>query len=180
MLNPSIISLTSLILIYQNILLLNEETLIFICFLVFCSVMFVKLKEPVQNELEQNIQKIETTLKISLGYVLKTLKINLEKQKKFQSLPKSFEILGNHFFKLSSAISNESPALLNKKSESIYTKKFTFVLRLEKQTFKLLALLISQKLGKLLTTQKFCTQELKIPNFIRFQNITLLKHLMRV
>ena len=180
MFNFSIISLISIIFIYQNIFLLNEETLILICFIVFFWITFTRMGSSIHDDLRIRASNIEDSLIVSLNQLLNTFLYNLKNQKKFQNLPKDFETLGNHFFKLSSAVSNQLPVYLSTKSESIYEKKFVFIRRLEKQTIKLLALLLVQKLNKLVTTQKFCTYNLKIPNFLCFQTINLLKYFKNI
>ena len=180
MINFSIISLISLILIYQNILLLNEETLILICFIIFCGVAFTKLQESIYTDLRERSLKIENSLENSLNQVLKTLNYELESKQNFQNLPINFQNLANHFFKLSSAVSNELPNYLSTKNKNIYTKKFMFVQRLEKQAIKLLGLLVTQKLNKFVEIQKFCTYNLKVTNFKCFQSIDLLKYLKSI
>nr|AHX02476.1 ATP synthase B chain precursor [Riquetophycus sp. HSY-2014a] len=177
MFNISIISLMSLILIYQNILLLNEETLILICFVIFCWIAFTKLNELIYDDLKQRSTKIENSLINSLNQVFKVLNHSIKFNQNFKNLSSNFESLGNHFFKLGAAISNELPNYLSNKSKNVYVKKFIFVQRLERQTTKLLAILIIQKINKLVSVQKFYTYNLKISNFICFQTINLLKYL---
>lgn len=180
MVNFSIISLVSLVLVYQNILLLNEETLILVCFIIFCWAAFNKLSESTFEDLIQRSKKIEDSLDGSLNEVLKELNSSIENQNKFKNLSSNFESLANHLFKLSSAITNQLPIYLSNRSETVYTKKFIFIQRLEKQTIKLLALLLIEKLNKIVLVQKFCTYELKVSNFLCFQSINFLKYINNV
>lgn len=180
MINFGIISLISLILIYQNILLLNEETLILVCFIIFCWAAFNKLSESSYEDLTQRSKKVENSLDNSLNEVLKELNSSIRNQNKFLNLSSSFESLANHLFKLSSAITNQLPVYLSNKSETVYTRKFIFIQRLEKQTVKLLALLLIEKLNKIVLIQKFCTYELKVSNFLCFQSINFLKYINNV
>lgn len=177
MFNFSIIGLVSLILIYKNILLINEETLILICFIIFCWIAFTRLSDSLYNDLINRSKKIENSLTSSLNEISEVLTYNIENQHKLKNLPNNIEKLGNHFFKLNSAIANHLPLYISNKSEVIYTKKFLFIQRLESQTIKLLALLLVQKLSKLVEVQKFCTYNLKVRNFICFQSINFLNNL---
>lgn len=180
MTNFGIIILISLILIRQNILLLNEETLILICFIVFVWIVFTKVNESFNFDLIQRTKKIEKTLVSSLEKILKSINQNLKTHQEFKNLVSHFKNLASHFFKLSSAISNELPFYLSKKSQITYSKKFIFIRHLEQQTIKLLILLISRKLSKFIFIQQFYAQNLKLPNFLCFQSINLLKYIKNI
>ena len=180
MFNFSIISLISLILIYQNILLINEETLILICFTIFCWVIYTKLGDSLNNDLTQRSLKIENSMANSMNQVLESLDTGIKNRNTFKTIPQKFQNLGNHFLKLSFAVSNGLPIYLRKKSESVYSKKFFFIQRVETQTTKLLALLLVQRINKIVAIQKFYTHDLKLKNFLCFYSISLLNYIKSV
>lgn len=173
MLNFNLIILLSLILVYQNILLLNEETLILICFITFFWIAFNNFNNSIFNDLRNRSKLIEQSLTNSLNQLLKNINNSIEVQNNSKNTLLNFKNLGNHFFKLSLAIYNELPIYINYKSEAVYPKKLIFTQRLEQQTAKLLILLLSQKLLKLVNTKNFYSKKIKVSNFICINKIAI-------
>nr|YP_010726693.1 Ymf39 [Cystoclonium purpureum f. stellatum]WDY85180.1 Ymf39 [Cystoclonium purpureum f. stellatum] len=177
MLNFSFISLLSFVLVYQNIIILNEESLILICFITFCWIIFNKLGNFIFNDLNNQAIKIENSLINSLNSLLKELLITIKFKNKFKNIAISFKILGDHFLKYGYAISNKLPFYINQNQNNIYKKKLIFTYRLEQQSTKLLALLLNYKLNKITNTQKFFIYNLQLPHFICINNIILREYL---
>lgn len=180
MLNFGLISLTSFILIYQNIILLNEETLILFCFVVFCWIVFNKLNVSIYNDLVERSKKTENSLFNSLNQLLKLLGYNIELQNKFKNLLINFKNLKTHFLKLTTTVSNQLPAYSIYKSKILYPKKFKFTQTIEQQTSKLLALLISQKLNRIASTQYFYKYNLRSPHFLCIHKISLREYFVQL
>lgn len=180
MFNFSLISLTSFILIYQNIILLNEETLILFCFIAFCWIIFTKLNKSIYNDLANRSLKTENSLTTSLNQLLEVLIYSIKLQNKFKSMSANFENLKIHFLKLAVIITDKLPAYSIYKSETIYPKKFKFTQNIEQQTVKLLALILSQKLNRIVSTQYFCRLNLKNPYFLCTYKINLREYFVQL
>lgn len=176
MLNLSLISLTSFILIYQNIIILNEETLILICFITFCFITFNKLNEALYNDLTTRSLKTKTSLVTSLNQLLVTLIHTIKLQNEFKNLTTHFKNLKNYFLKLGTLISDNLSIYHTNESKIIYPKKIRFIQNMEQQIAKLLALLLVQKLNKIVKIQHFYKHNLKIQHFVCFHKITLREH----
>nr|YP_010027341.1 ATP synthase F0 subunit b [Sarcopeltis skottsbergii]QOS04462.1 ATP synthase F0 subunit b [Sarcopeltis skottsbergii] len=180
MLNLSLISLTSFILIYQNIIILNEETLILICFVTFCFIIFNKLSKTLYTNFTTRSLKTKSSLVTSLNQLTTTLIHIIKLQIEFKNLTNQFKNLKIYFLKLGISVSNNLPIYCINKSKIIYPKKIRFIQNLEQQIAKLLALLLIQKLTKLVKIQQFCKQNLKINWFLCFHKISLREHLNKL
>nr|YP_008963775.1 ATP synthase B chain precursor [Grateloupia angusta]AGO19288.1 ATP synthase B chain precursor [Grateloupia angusta] len=173
MINFSFLSLTFLFLVSQNILLLNEEILILFCFITFCLLTFNRLSESVSLDFSDRSTKIQQTFIESLNQVEQALFVNSKTQQKFKNLALDFKTLKNHFVSLNGAIHNKLVVFLIKNSQTIYLSKLMFTQRLEQQTVKLLALLLSKKLHRIVLLRQFYVQKLKFANFECFYKISL-------
>lgn len=155
MFNITIFILTLLILISQDILLLNEESLILFCFVIFIWLMYNKLKSSVQHDLESKALSIYNSIESSFNSTLLLLKLELSIQQSAKSLISDFFNLKQHFVKLTTFVTvNLKKFTLNNFQKS-YKKKLVFTQRLEKQTSKLLALLIAKKLTKVVNLHQY-------------------------
>ena len=177
MLNLSLISLTSFILIYQNVIILNEETLILICFVTFCFVTFNKLRETFYSDLIARSLKTKTSLIASLSQLLVTLTRTIKLQNEFKNLTAHFKNLKSSFLKLAILVSDNLPIYHTNESKLIYPIKIKFIQNMEQQITKLLALLLVQKLNKIVKIQYFCKHNLKIQYFLCFHKISLREHI---
>nr|YP_010395082.1 ATP synthase F0 subunit b [Polyopes affinis]UQJ72523.1 ATP synthase F0 subunit b [Polyopes affinis] len=173
MLNISLISLTSFILIYQNIIILNEETLILICFITFFFIAFNKLNETFYNDLTARSLKTKASLIASLNQLLVTLTRTINLQNEFKNLTVYFKNLKHHFLRLGVLISDKLPIFYTNESKIIYPKKIKFIQNLEQQTAKILALLLIQKLNKVVKIHYFCKHNLKMQYFLGVHKILL-------
>nr|WCH57876.1 ATP synthase F0 subunit b [Catenella fusiformis] len=173
MLNFGFTSLASLTLVYLNIIVLDEEILILICFITFNWIAFNRLGENIFSSLKNQASILENIITNSLNSLLDKLLLAIQLKKKVKNLSIDFQALKNRFIKLSSVVLSKFPDHLAQKLNSAYPKRLQYVWRFEEQTVKLLALLLNKKLDKLISTQKFFTNNLKVVNFIRINKITL-------
>nr|YP_010881009.1 ATP synthase B chain precursor [Grateloupia cornea]WIA66127.1 ATP synthase B chain precursor [Grateloupia cornea] len=173
MINFSLLCLTFLFLVSQSILLLNEEILILFCFIIFCWLSFNRLNESVSLDFSNRSTKIEQTFTESLTQVEEELIVNSKIQKKFKNLALDFKTLKNHFIALNKLVYSKLSVFLIKNSHATYLSKLVFAQRLEQQTAKLLALLLSKKLHRIVLLRQFYTQKLKFSNFLCFYKICL-------
>nr|YP_011017020.1 ATP synthase subunit 4 [Gracilaria hainanensis]WQB61698.1 ATP synthase subunit 4 [Gracilaria hainanensis] len=165
MLNFSIVIILLLILISKNLILLNEETLILFCFIVFCWLSFNKLKESIHLDFEAQRNEIETKFLDSFKSIVDSLIVNLKWQKLFPILITNFSILEKQFLNLSSKVSTQLPLIQNQESRKVYLKKLFFAKRLEQQTSKLIGLVLIKKLEKITFLKFFYSIKLKIMIF---------------
>ena len=176
MLNFSLISLISFILIYQNVILLNEETLILICFISFSLISFNKLSETIYIDLSMRSLKTKTSLVNSLNQLLDALVHDIKFQKELKNFTNNFNFLKLHFLKLSGLIAHNLPIYSINRSKILYPKKIKLIQNTENQITKLLALLLIHKLNKIVEIQRFCKCTLKTSYFLCFDKISLREH----
>nr|YP_009019505.1 Ymf39 [Gracilaria salicornia]AHG53092.1 Ymf39 [Gracilaria salicornia]AMR57142.1 Ymf39 [Gracilaria salicornia]UAD89799.1 ATP synthase F0 subunit b [Gracilaria salicornia] len=165
MLNLSVIIVLSLILISKNFILLNEETLILCCFIVFCWLSFNKLKELIHFDFETQREEIETNVSDSFKARVASLDVNLKWQKLFPVLITNFKILEKQFINLSIQISAQLPLIRNREIQKAYLKKLFFTKRLEQQTSKLISLILIKKIEKITFLKYFYSTKIKITTF---------------
>nr|YP_010199841.1 ATP synthase F0 subunit b [Hydropuntia urvillei]UAD89849.1 ATP synthase F0 subunit b [Hydropuntia urvillei] len=177
MLNISIVILLSLILISQNIILLNEETLILLCFITFCWICFNKLKSSINTDFENQRNIIKTELLESFESIVKSLVKNLELQKIFPIFISNFIKLEKHFQTLNWAIIKHLPILHIREVQQIFLKKLFFTKRLEQQTSKLVSLLLVKKIEKITFLKLFYLTKIKISIFECSYKITLREYI---
>nr|YP_009684863.1 hypothetical mitochondrionreading frame [Gloiopeltis furcata]BBK20776.1 hypothetical mitochondrionreading frame [Gloiopeltis furcata] len=177
MINFGIITLTFLVFVYQNIILINEETLILLCFVAFCWLAFNRLKNAVYSNLTETSKKIETSVIVSMDQLSRLLTYSVESQRILKSVVSDLESLGNHFHVLNSTLLSNLPHRLVKKSSETYPKKLLFVQRLEQRTAKLLPLIVSRKLAKVAFINKFFAHKVKISAFTCKHNISVREYI---
>nr|WCH57852.1 ATP synthase F0 subunit b [Caulacanthus ustulatus] len=177
MLNISFISLLSFVLVYLNIIILNEEILILFCFITFCWIIVTKLGSEVTKNLKNQSLVIENSLKMSLNNLLKALIRKNKLSNNYKMVAFNFKTLNNHYIQLGTIISSKLPAYKTQESQKTYYKKILFTHNLEKQTVKLLTLILSDKLAKVSLSQNFCAYELKETRFKCFAKIILREYI---
>nr|YP_009774157.1 ATP synthase F0 subunit b [Caulacanthus okamurae]QIZ74774.1 ATP synthase F0 subunit b [Caulacanthus okamurae] len=177
MLNIGFITLFSFVLVYLNIIILNEEILILICFVAFCWICTNKVGKTIAYDLENRSLTIKNSLKVSLNNLLKTL-INVSKlHSDYEIITSKFKILHNYYIQLGTTFVNNLPKYEIAESQKKCLKKFLFVYNLEKQTTKLLVLILSEKLKKLSQIQKLCGEDLQEKRFMCFNKIVLREYM---
>lgn len=173
MLNFSLICLFSLFLISQKIYLLNEESLILLCFIVFCWAIFHNIKGSVISDFSERSFKIKDSVIESLNQVINTSNESISLQQKSGSVILDLKNLKLHFVELNSVISDNLHQYSVQQTKTAYSKKLIFVQRLEQQSNKLLTLLLLKKLNKIVLLRNFYTQKLFISNFLCLNKVTL-------
>nr|YP_009130768.1 Ymf39 [Agarophyton chilense]AKA27623.1 Ymf39 [Agarophyton chilense]ASP44551.1 ATP synthase F0 subunit 4 [Agarophyton chilense]UAD89524.1 ATP synthase F0 subunit b [Agarophyton chilense] len=165
MLNLSIVIGVSLILISKNIILLNEETLILLCFITFCYLGFTKLKDSIAEDFDNQKNKIRNEFLESFQLVLNSVSINLKWWKIFPGLITNFVRLETHLKSLSSVMVLQLPIIKNHEIKRKYFKKLAFTKRLEQHTNKLIVLLLIKKIEKITFLKYFYSTKIKISPF---------------
>nr|YP_009988296.1 Atp4 [Gelidiella acerosa]QNM39434.1 Atp4 [Gelidiella acerosa] len=163
MLNFSIISFITLILISQNIILLNEEILILICFITFIWLLLSKTSSLMKKDLNEQASAIQNSLENSFNQIIVSLDKEWHIQNEFKSLTYNFELLKAHFVELNLFISDKLSKFALNNYQEAFKKKLIFVQRLENQTSKLLALLVVKKLNKAIALKTYYLTTFQLP-----------------
>nr|YP_010888144.1 ATP synthase B chain precursor [Fushitsunagia catenata]WJJ67921.1 ATP synthase B chain precursor [Fushitsunagia catenata] len=173
MLNFSFILLLFLFSIYQKIFLLNEEALILICFIVFCFIVFYRMRDSIYLGFFERSATIKNSIMDSLDQVIDASNTVVVLNKNPQETASDLKSLKHHFIKVNLVLSDQLCKHSMQQSKASYSKKLAFTHRLEQQSSKLLILLLSQKISNVVILKNFYTQILKIPNFLCFDKIVL-------
>nr|YP_009988342.1 Atp4 [Gelidiella flabella]QNM39618.1 Atp4 [Gelidiella flabella] len=180
MLNISILSLITLILISQNIILLNEETLILICFITFIWLLSSKIGLSVKQDLDNQASNVHNYLENSFNQLLISMRGELQTQNEFQSLIYNFELLKEHLLKLNSTVSHKLKKFMINRYQESFKKKLIFTQRLENQTSKLLALLVIKKLNKAVSLKAYYLNVFQLPILICAYKVSLREYFEEV
>nr|AYR06698.1 ATP synthase B chain precursor [Rhodogorgon sp.] len=178
MFNITIIIL--IILIFQKIFLLNEETLILFCFISFIWIGLKQVGNLIYDNLEEQSNKIENLLKKSLKQTSISLKKYISLKLKLNLLISSFKKLGDHFYKLITLTINKIPLYQKQQLTLIYLKRLLFIRRIEQQVSKLIPLLISSRLVNITDLKYFYTINFKINYFSCLQKISIREYIKLV
>ena len=168
------------VLVKLNLLLLNEESLILIVFIVFCILSTFKLSTPTSEFFEAQVNVIK------LNYSSSDHKLIELFDKKQQTLTSSanwvseFTKLQKHFQNFNIFTLEKLPNFYKLQIKNKVEKKFNFSKRLEQQVSKLISLIILEKLNKFILIQSFCTNTLILNKFITSEKIYLREHLTKI
>nr|YP_009511871.1 ATP synthase F0 subunit b [Hydropuntia rangiferina]AXI97748.1 ATP synthase F0 subunit b [Hydropuntia rangiferina]UAD89774.1 ATP synthase F0 subunit b [Hydropuntia rangiferina] len=177
MLNFSIIILLSLILISQNIILLNEETLILLCFIIFCWIGFNKLKDSIYEDFEIQKKDLEIEFSESFNILLKSVNKKLTLQKILPLWLINFSDLKRHLLSLNLILIDKLPNLYVQRNKDNFLKKLSSIKRIEQQTNKLIGLLLIKKIEKITLLRYFYISKIKVKTFECSYKITLREYI---
>nr|YP_008963199.1 ATP synthase B chain precursor [Gelidium vagum]AGO19313.1 ATP synthase B chain precursor [Gelidium vagum] len=176
MFNIIIFILALLILISINILLINEESLILLCFIFFVYLVYNKLNSSVRFALDYRALNIQKSIKSSFDSTLTSLRSEFYTQNEIKSIVETFYGIKSHFVKLNTFVAlNLNEFILNKYQKS-YRKKLVFTQRLENQTSKLLALLLVKKISKITNLNQYYLQNFHLGGWKCIYKISLREH----
>jgi hypothetical protein len=109
MVNVIILSFTTLFLISQNILLLNEESLILLCFVVFVMLGLNNLSTSTSTFFKTQTIQIENDLKISLKKILEILNKYTMFKTSFSEILSNFVLLKSYYIEFGNLLINFLP-----------------------------------------------------------------------
>lgn len=161
MINMIFILFTFLFLIYEKIILLNEETLILLCFIIFTSLSINSFGNTLKEYLNDQSNKIKQTLKNSLSQVYTLLTYFSSLNTMLKNILDNFHILGNYYYELFSLVTRALSKYNNYRLVTEYNKRLNFISKVEKQTVRLLPIIIIQKLSKIIKLKQFCNISVK-------------------
>ena len=173
MVNISIIIFLLLFLITQKVLLLNEESLILLCFVTFVIFSSNSLSVSINNSLKNQSLQIKTSLIQSLRETLLMFKKFSTLHKNYQLVLEKFKELKRYYNKLVFLLA-KLVLPFNKYYLNIsYTKKLNFLNKTEEQTIKLLTTIILKKLNLIVKNKHFYNFSIQLPQFICLNSILL-------
>jgi Mitochondrial ATP synthase B chain precursor (ATP-synt_B) len=175
-----LIILLSLVLIAQNIILLNEETLILVCFITFCYLAVKNLSTSFKTNLDIRSNKIEVTLKNSLKQTSYTLNNTLNIQNRFWIVFNEFKSLGNNCLDVINVITDWSLRNSIKETRIPFPKRLQFISRVENQAAQLITLLIIRKLKKTTSLKTFCSSKLVNPHFVCLDKVNIREYIQSI
>ena len=173
MINAAITLCIFIVLVSQKILLLNEEFLILLCFITFVLLGLNNLGESIFESFRTQSSFIEKSLKESLNKNL----IVLKQLSLFLNLPKTisqkFEILKTYYQTFTQLFSrllvnyNKSYLILS------YQARLNFLSKVENQTVKLLIIILTKKLTKIIKIKQFYISSIRINQFLCLEKVSL-------
>lgn len=163
----------SLFLVTQKILLLNEESLILLCFITFVTFGVSNLSKSINNSFQAQSDQIEQTLRSSLIKLLNIFN-------NFLSIKNSFKTLGNKFLELKfyykkfvKTLGNKFQSCVKIKLVLSYNRKLNFINKIENKTINLLTFIVVKKLNKIIKLKKFYNSSIKITQFLCLNTILI-------
>lgn len=162
-----------LLLITQNILLLNEESLILLCFITFIVLSFYNLSKSVTNSLQEQSSHIRSTLLQSLQTLLVALQQFSRLHKDYETLLKKFTSLKIYYFRLASLLSSLISTFTVSYLNLSYKKKLNFLNKTEEQTIKLFVAVVLKKLNLIIKNRHFFISSIQILQFTCLDSILL-------
>lgn len=181
MINPIFIAIASfLILVSTNIILLNEEFLILICFIAFIWLGLNKFSTPLETYFKNYSSSVEIAVKDSLNQVSCVIKKLLELKVKYNTLIDLFVMLKTHFSNFISIALNKLPVFYKQKQCILYPKRLLIIEHIEKQSVKLISLVILKKLTKIITLKKFYSKTFNLAYFSCLHKISIRESLYKI
>lgn len=173
MTNLTLILFSFIFLVTKNILLLNEESLILICFIVFVVLGLNNLTASVNQYFTNQSLQIENLIRSSLKQVLDLLNELLTLKSSFKTALNNFIVLKHYYFTLINLITSFISNYHKTSLSTSYKTRLIFLKRIEDQTFKLLVLVLLKKLTKLVYLKRFYSSNCKILQFVCLSKILL-------
>jgi Mitochondrial ATP synthase B chain precursor (ATP-synt_B) len=166
-------TLLLVLLTFNNIILLNEETLILICFVVFSWLFNKNLGVLLKNDLNERSTKIKNLLETSLKEVSTSLNTAINTKYRFWNLFYNFERLIRHCLKFGYVVIDWFNDCNFKTTQSTLLKHLQFISRVEVHTSKLLSLILIKKLKNIVSLKSFYSSKLENPYFICLHKINI-------
>lgn len=158
---------------FNNVILLNEETLILICFIIFSWLFNKNVGISLKKDFNSRSNEIKSTIQFSLKDISISLNKTLSTKYKLWSLFYNFELLANHYLKFAYIAANWYNAYKLKTTKVAFPQRLQFIYRLENCTSKLLSLVLAKKLTKIAQLKFFYSLKLKNPYFICLYKINV-------
>lgn len=163
-----------------NILLLNEESLILIVFIVFCTLCTIRLRESVKSYFELQIKSIKESLFYSNSKLKDSFILNKKNLKISTNWSNEFNNLKIHFKDFNKFILLNWTQFYKVELIQKIEKKLLFSQRLENQLLKLVTLIVVEKVKKIFVIKNFCNSTLHLKKFQTSEKIYFREHLKKI
>ena len=178
-LNLSLI-LICLILINFKLILINEETLILICFSTFCFLTTSRLSTTIITFFKTQAEAVKADFISSSSKLIQTSEVKKVKLQTKQVWPQVFTNLKKDFKLFNSFILGQFSSFYHTQLQKKIQKKLEFSSRLETQLTKILVLIITEKLQNFVKLQNFYQAKLKVVAFKTIKKIYFREHLQKL
>nr|YP_011017564.1 ATP synthase F0 subunit b [Antithamnionella miharai]WQF69339.1 ATP synthase F0 subunit b [Antithamnionella miharai]WQF69364.1 ATP synthase F0 subunit b [Antithamnionella miharai] len=180
MVNFSVLFFLLLILVNTKFILLNEETLILICFITFCWLGSIKLNNAINNYFKLQQSSIKFKIQNSFVQNLNDLNNLITHNNKNRIWNLKFLELKNHFLEFSKDFVQLFPSFCQANFQNNIFKKLIFTKRLEQQMIKLISLVLIEKLHKIIVIQKFLETTLQFKPIFTIKKIALREYFKKI
>lgn len=179
MLNIIITIFLFVLLVTQKVLLLNEESLILLCFITFVFITINNLGASINNSLQSHSLYIKKNIVQSLSKLLLILKNFSILKDNWNLIKIKFMRLETYYKKLILILSKLIISYNTSYLSLTYNKKFIFINKIEDQTLKLLTTIILSKLTSIIKVKYFYNSTIKV-NSILSKNTILLRECIQL
>jgi len=173
MINLIITIFVFILLVTQKILLLNEESLILLCFITFTVLGLNNLSTSVNDSFKSQSSQIEETLKHSLKQLLVIFHKFVNVKQDFKLLFKKFNIIQDYYTKLISLLGNKFLSYSKSNLILSYNQKLIFLNKIENKTIKLLTIVVIKKLNNIIKIKQFYNSSIKLTQFLCLNTILI-------
>nr|YP_009515598.1 ATP synthase F0 subunit 9 [Sirodotia delicatula]AVK39602.1 ATP synthase F0 subunit 9 [Sirodotia delicatula] len=165
--------LLAMLFTFNGIILLNEETLILICFVTFSWLFSKNVGLSLKIDLDKRNAKIKDSLETSLDEITTVLGKTIDTKQKFWNLFYNFTRLSKHYLKFTYSVTNWFSKHQVKSTQAIFPKQLQFIHRVEDRILKLLVLIIIKKLKNITLLKAFYSIKLKNPHFLCLHSVNI-------
>lgn len=166
-----------IILIFQDIIILNEESLILLCFIIFNWLVYKNYGFNIKQSLLKRSDSIENQLKKSLLEYTQVLELNLKDNNNVNQLNQNILDLETHILNFNIYICKILPKYKFFIMKLLIIKKLKYIKDLENQTLKLILILLLKKVEKIVYIDNFFIYKLKITKFSSLYKINIREYL---
>lgn len=171
---------TILFLIAHDVLILNEEILILICFTTFCLVVTYKFGPSIGNNLKHDINTIKKGYENSFHNLENSLdRIQTEKKHTLKSFF-DFKLLGLYYLNLINYVVDLQIMKSTKLIKTPSPKKLIFIQYTESQTRRLVPLFIKKQLNCIISIKSFYIKTIPVTKFLCSFKIALREYVYLV
>ena len=169
-----------IILISQDLILFNEEFLILICFIGFCWVFMENISTSISDYFKLKSSNLKSSILDSYNQVLLIYKTQLNLNAKILHLQIYFSNLKNYYINFNFEIAKKLNLVQHEKKKFLFKTKLHFTASLENQFWKLIVLLLIQKVRKVVILRKFFCNFLNIKSFRSIKKICLYEYISSI
>nr|YP_009502227.1 ATP synthase B chain precursor [Porolithon onkodes]ASB29829.1 ATP synthase B chain precursor [Porolithon onkodes] len=173
MTNLAITIIIFTLLVTQKILLLNEESLILLCFIIFVKLSTDMLGDSIKKSSKVQSNEIKINLIESLKKLLAVIQSFTLLSSNSRRFLKKIIFIKSYYRTIISSLSSYIPIYNKFHLTAFYTKKLAFLDKTEEQTIKLLTTVIIRQLNLIIKTKYFYTNYIKFNQLLSTTNISV-------